>query len=531
MRLAFGMGFLIFDYCMIHYQSLEIVRFRGIMVLMFLWNAIPTDTWSNESGGSLTGTRKCLGFTRPISTFQLATVHMVLTVISALLCFLISANLFLWLLGTSFPLVGPASILVCVVCWSIAIAWSTPAGIGRGMAFLLGNGALMALCLSAFSVTGEPEFWDFRWYNYLTVALLISIAVRVTVAGVQRRRYGESLWDGLQFIRGWRTAKNGSRLGRSDEVTSTELLAKPFRNQWTAQCWYEFQWIKWLLIPVFLLPTGIVAFLSVANYFDPSPSDTFYMVAASLVACPVVYQCCGGVAMTMALHHNDAFPLFSSFAFAATRPLRCDHLVAIKLLLVAVCSFVSWLVMAVAAFLYLRFVGDWESVMAIGEPLLAPVGEISVAWWMIGVVSGLLLLISTTWMLPIFPHLLLIVLGVAGIALVPIVLAGVGTISAESLGNFWTTYNYLIAVGIVAISVFTLQKSIGTGFVGKSYMAATLSIWCAFVCTTVAVAIKLSPVIPSWIPFSGYCLGGALLLVPLAAVVVAPAGLAMHRHG
>ena len=148
-----------------------------------------------------------------------------------------------------------------------------------------------------------------------------------------------------------------------------------------------------------LVPILTVAFLVVANHYDPSPKETFYTLVGSVMVWPMVVQLlvlvsqqfAGATAQTLS-NPIGAGPLS---VFEATRPMRSDHLMAIKLLLVVGWSWVSWLLMAVAAFLYLRFLGDWDAVRKVGESLLKPTGEFSAYWWMVELASVLLLLAGT----------------------------------------------------------------------------------------------------------------------------------------
>ncbi len=596
-RSALGLVFMTLHYGTTYF-GLEFVGIRGAIVMLLLWNAIPSAasanplaTWSNELGGF--GYSICLGFTRPISTLQLAIVPVLLSVVVGLVCFLIPASLYFWLLGESFPIAGPSALVAGVVCCWIAIGWSPATAVGRWIVYLLTNGAILALFMfvvfmrehSRMFAIGEPAFWDFPWFIYVGLALVSAIAVAFTVLGVQRRRYGESLWkffvhpplrrvepkrgevpharpaprlDSTLPPRPVPSSAEGRSSGQAEgelsKLASQRLHTKPFRNPWTAQCWYDFQRIrKWLLFPLFLLPIAIVVLVCVANYFDPDVEACLQVFAGSLVLCPIVYQAFG-TAAAYGLRTRDG--AVSCPVFDATCPMRSDHLIAMKLLLVSGWSLVGWLLMAVGAILYSPYIGDGGTLTKVGESLSASVGEVSAYWWVAAAVSALPLLISTTPVMLAYPYLVCIpsisgypllprnldgkgsrqsgrrlaCFSVVMIAIVHILMIAVDIMGVWSFRYLWIAYSYLLPVVIVGLCLFALKKSLCSGFVGKPYFVIALSMWAVFLCTTVPLAIILLPAIPSWIPLSAYLICSAMLLVPLAATAVAPMALASHRH-
>ncbi len=519
-RLVLGFGFVIFDYYLIHTNSLDIMDFRGSMLMLLVWNAIPSNATANDLSKAYSPFSTRLCFTRPITTIQLVLVPMLFCVAAGLVCFLFSANLFLWLLGTSFPLAGPSAFVACVTCCCFAFAWTPASVAGRWIAYVLTNGALFALCMGGFSGIGQPVFWDFPWLVYVGLGLVSAIAFAFTVLGVQRRRCGESIWN-------WSNRLPFKRVEPKRARALSEVASDPFVNQWMGHCWYEFQRIRRVMIYlVVLVPLAILAFVGIGNYVDPDVEACFGTFAGSLAVCPFFYQIFGmGATTGLRLREGAvAFPAYDS-----TIPMRCDHLIAMKLILVTAWTLVGWLLIAGAFVLYSPYIGDGVTMTTLHEGLSTTDGEVSPFWWVAGAIVAMPILMSTTPMLltfgylahnPLHPHRggCVIIIVVAHIVI--FVFDIVGRMSGEVFGAFvpgalWLVYSYLLPVVITVWFVRALKKSIGSEFVGKPYLVVTLSLWAVFACTMVALAIMLSRAIPISIPVWAYFVAVSVLLAPL----------------
>ena len=77
------------------------------------------------------------------------------------------------------------------------------------------------------------------------------------------------------------------------------------------------------MFPVLLSPLVILLFVGVCNSIDPGWEESFYTWVGSVAVCPMIYQLIVIVAIVTG-------PL-SSPVFDATRPMRCDHLVAVRM--------------------------------------------------------------------------------------------------------------------------------------------------------------------------------------------------------
>jgi hypothetical protein len=86
----------------------------------------------------------------------------------------------------------------------------------------------------------------------------------------------------------------------------------------------------------------------------------------------------------------------------------------------------------------------------------------------------------------------------------------------------------MLPVAIVAGCVFALWKAHRAGFLGKRLMGASFCLWAVFATSTIALYLKVSPMIQ--LPKPALALGVSMLLVPLATTATAPLALASHRH-
>jgi hypothetical protein len=97
-----------------------------------------------------------------------------------------------------------------------------------------------------------------------------------------------------------------------------------------------------------------------------------------------------------------------------------------------------------------------------------------------------------------------------------------------SFSPLWIAYGYLLPPVIVAACVRALQKALSAGFLSSRLFGYSFCLWLVYVVSTVVLYINAAP--PTPLPFGAVLVGGSLLLVPLAAIAIAPLALAAHRH-
>lgn len=541
MRIGFGIGFVAFDYFVLNSMFFssepKVVEFSGSILMLLMWNAVPTSATMNQVDSRVEASI-CMDFTRPISTFQLAMVPAFLNLLAGITCFLATSSLYLWCLGTSFPLLSPAMLMICVMCCCFAVAWSTTTVLGRVSIWLSTHAAMFSLCMLGLSWLGEPQFWDFSGSVYVGMFLVSTLALAATVLVVNRRRCGMSIWDDLgltlplKAVRRWRRSRQG------DERLPGKILTDTFSSAWVAQCFYEFQKLRRiLLLPVCVVPLLVLIFVGLANYYDPDEEACLGLFSLLLLICPIGYQIVG--AAVVALRNSQgvlSFPIFD-----ATRPMPCDQMVGIKLLSITAWSLIGWLLMVIACLAYSPFIADDMSMTKVIHSLTAAEQTISAYWWITGAVLAMPILVSMT---PLtltaqyvstnprrpFRSLAVILVGLSHILMIAAEFRGFW-----SFGGLWMAYSYIAPFLAVAWCVSTVRASLASGFVGKPYLFVSLTVWAVFAVTMIALLVQLSPSIPptisSAIPESSYFLVLAILLTPLAATLSAPNELASYRHG
>ncbi len=219
--------------------------------------------------------------------------------------------------------------------------------------------------------------------------------------------------------------------------------------------------------------------------------------------------------------------------FDATRPMRCDQLIGIKVLVVFGWSLCGFLLVAIFAGLFALLSGEYEFWLRDFHTIQRAIGSISPIWWMVGLVDLLFIFLSSTtllfaqalWMSR-YPRVLL-----AGSL---ILLAHVGIFAWDAShgwqwGLLWKCYGIMLPVAVIVGSLLALVVAIRAGYLGKSYFGIALGVWLVYVASTLWLFANSSP--PQPIAPVAYLVGVAMLIVPLAGAAFAPLALAAHRHG
>lgn len=499
----------------------------GIAVMLLVLTSILSFTWLGEFDSRQSGFSFRLGFTRPATTATLVIVPMLFLVATAMASFVIPAALFRLLLSSSFPIAGPAVWVAVLTSCLVAATWSAATPAGKRIAILTAACACV-LALVAFHAQqrdpdpfllamGKPQYFDLSWHQnvaFLAVALLVTV---VTIKAVDRQRHDV---PGPMILPGWH---------RSLRLPLPERR-KPFSRPLAAQCWYEMRRFgHTILLLSIVAPLLVLAAVSLISMFHPSWDDAPRAWLLALAVCPFVYQLIGAEG-ALGLRRNQGATGLS--AFDATRPLPNDHLIAIKMLVIATFSLFGMLCMAAAAALHAGLAGNGQAWARIGETLSRAVGEVPGHWWVIGACNLALFYISSTSAFLAFGlwvplHRKLFAWGIAAVYL-HLLLLGWDAAHEWSLRPVWTVWGCLIAVAIVAVCLLALCKAVTAGFLGRRFLSAALALWVMYVSSAVTLFVKAQPATP--IPVVAILLGGALLLVPLATTAASPLALAAHRH-
>ncbi len=492
-------------------------------------------TWLSALDNQTQGFCFHLGFARPTSTTQLVVVPMLYVAVTAVVCFVLPAWLFCRLMSTSLPFVGLGTGVACVTVCLAATAWSPTTKFGRVAGIMtIVIGVTLCLVMNHYRhddpdpwllAMGKPGYFVFAWYYYVACLGISAVATVVTIATVERQRHG----DGWGFVDRWVT---GEARFWSRSRTLASPARKPFTNRFAAQCWYEMRRVGRFVLPfAVLVPLLPLTFVCIVPWMYPDAANSedspaFWLAALAL--CPFVYQLVGAEG-ALGLRKKQGATQLS--AFDATRSMSNDALIAVKLLVIAACSLIGWLCMAMTAGLHTALVGNWHVWARIGEAVSAVAGDVPVYWWVAGLLSVVLLYASSSSMLIAFGmwsqlHPKLCMCGVF-MLLLHAVLMILDARHEWAFRHLWAAYGYFLSVAIVAVCVLAMRKALAAGYLGKRLFGYVFCLWVIYVSSAVALYIK-APAVTISLPL--IALGVSTLLVPLASTAIAPLALASFRH-
>lgn len=532
---------------------------RGILLFLIMLSCLFSSTWTGALENQHVGFSFRLGFTRPVSTRQLVLIPVAYSVVTAGLGYVITALFVRVALGQALPLVGPAVTIGCSVCVFICVAWSSTAPlfkiVGLFVAAIAISSALAvrhhlrADAEPVLLAIGKPNYFDLKWYEFLLLLVVAGLATRVTVASVARQRCGD--------IRRWKSNVSLDAAHRKIvRRVHRQSALKTFPSSIVAQCWFEVRRTRHMAVFACACTAIVLTFVSLVPLgnatWGGAHSPRIWLGA--LAFSPFLYQLLGTDGV-VGLRVKQGVSQLS--AFEAMRPLRCDQMIAVKLLVVAAWSLFGMLLMGLAAAVQTTIVGGWhhwsemnQSLIAIAKSIVAgdltmadgpsqdgssTLKSLSVVWWPVGVSFIALLHISSTSMMLAF---------LLWSAKYPKLLAGliVFFIGHMCLGawdaahglqwkGLWIAYGYLVPLAAIALSVWAVVAAIWGGYFRSYYLAIVFVLWGIYVATTLALLIEVLSVevIVSAHPFAWLVViaGG---MMPVAATASAPLALAAHRH-
>lgn len=518
---------------------------RGMLIFLIGFAALFSASWTSELDSGLPGFTYRLGFTRPIATRQLVIVPVIYSLCWSLMFYLGGALAIYLSTGLTLPLVGPSTIIACTLCMLIAGAWVSTRIEERIVGMVSATTATMGwLWLRDYCVNdpdpillsiGKTSYFDLAWYEYLGLATVGSLSIWATIKSVDLQRHGETL---LSSISNSRPVRAGVRVLNPTSAGSdtSQAVASPrvekirwlsFNSPGGAQIWYEVRRSAPLLLAAcMILPTALFAFLCINMHWELAPR----VWLGALVVIPIAFQL---LAADRTLGITSKQGLARLSPFDATRPMRCDQLIGIKVLVVFGWSLCGFLLVAIFAGLFALLSGEYEYWLRDFHTIQGAIGSISPIWWVVGLIDLLFIFLSSTtllfaqalWMSR-YPRVLL-----AGSL---ILLAHVGIFAWDAAHGWqwallWRCYSYLLPVAVIVASFHALVESIRAGYLGKSYFGIVLGLWLVYAASTVWLFANSSPSLP--IPLVAYFIGMALLMVPLSSAAFAPLALAAHRHG
>ena len=448
-------------------------------------------------------------FVLPVRTRALVGIPMLVGSVAMAGLWLFFAGLILRPVGIAAPLWWPAAAFVAGLTMLQALSW-TPftqnwLRIAAAVPLILVGIGGIALMLW----TGMPEF-------FMTGALLGAAAgcYAAAVAAVARNRRGDNIE--------WRLA--GRILEWINHCRSTSR--RPFASPAAAQVWFEWRGHGWLL-PVFLLcmliwPIGVI-------FLHPEDKAFPWKILAVLLAVPSLIA---GI-VSSSLGRQDAWTKYEMTSFLATRPVRTAALVRAKLVMAALSTVATWLV--VMPFIGLTlvrpgFVADilqLAQTVGYGRTLVTALAILAAA-----VASTWLQLVANLW--TGLTGRSWVVTGVSvTLAIIMFACAGIGFwiylhpqwyAAVRAAGPWLLLGLILVKLMVAALVVAALARS---RLVAPGSIAAMVALWCLVV-AGLCVAIHFFA--PSGPMGLGTAAAAIALGIPFSRLAAAPLALAWNRH-
>jgi hypothetical protein len=498
----------------------NIPAFASLFLMLML--AIGTISISVHSAGF--GRKQEFGFPRhalrlPISTALLVACPMGYAWVTAVVVYMGSAFALSHLTGVALPLWPMALFLATMTTGMHAADWSL-----RGDDKRFCGHAFVIIALSAWMFLGHGDLEQVAarafagWFRALDYAFLATCCLAAFVAavyGVGRQRRG--------------VAATRFRLERVLELLADRIVKQraAFGSPELALFWGEMK--RWGA----LICIGNLAAIA-AMYLMTFVFGLFAEVENELVVLWALYAAFFPVAAAaMVLAGFSGIDLHQGglrlSPFEATRPVKTDTLVRIKLNVLGMALALSWPLVVPAALSWNAIWGETYQVQALLEGLagnsvwsaLLSIAVILAAYWTI---IGLLLSLaysvpywgsSKSWQLD----------WAAYAALVIAALAIWDAMRGWQLGMFWSVTGYLLAAGLVCGTVAALYRASARGFLSIRGLALAIALW-----SPLAIAGIVWLYNATELDFVWGVLVAAALFLPLAPLGTAPLAMARLRH-
>ncbi|MEO8268896.1 MAG: hypothetical protein ABI557_04190 [Aureliella sp.] len=545
-RVVFAGGFLILiSVAVAKADDTAIHVLRGILTFLIGFSALFSASWTSEFDSRQHGFTYRLGFARPISTKLLVFVPICYSLFWSLVFYLGGALAVFIPTGLALPLVGPSAIIACSVCMLIAGAWG-PTHIGGRIVGMVGAVAATIGWLGLRDYwlddpdpillsIGKIGYFDLTWYEYLGLATVGSLSIVATIHSVELQRHGEAPFQSIFGSRRVLAPASAPYPTSAEsrvplDVSSLRVAQAPalcFSTALGAQIWYEIRRSAPLLLAACaLVPAALFAFLCLNVHWEYAPRAWL----GALVVVPIVFQLLGADS-TLGLTHKQGLVRLSPFD--ATRPMRCDQLIGIKVMVVFGWSLCGFSLIVLFASLHALLSGESEYWLRDFRSIQGAVGNVPPVWWAVGMIDLLFIFLSSTTLLfavalcvSRYPQVL-----VAGSL---VFLAHVGIFAWDATNGWqwallWKCYSYLLPMAVMVASMIALIVAIRAGYLGKLYFGIVLGVWLIYAASSVWLLANSPP--SQSIPFVAYFIGLASLVLPLASAALAPLALAAHRHG
>lgn len=539
---------------------------RALALIFVAICSVFSTIWMNNIETQSSGFTFRLGFARPVSTFQLVAIPSVYCMVTTMLFYFLGSLAIKVLFGVTMPLVGPALFLGCSVSIFVSIVWSSLHSlekiIGVFGALLLIIGMLTLRfhahvhAESLLLAIGQPDNVELAWYDYLVMGCISIMALIMTVVSVSRQRCGEGWSWSRPLSSSIKAILNASWLKAVTDWLNSKTHRKSFRNSIAVQFWFEVRRSIAQLYTIAILGLLFLALISLAPLAnsDWAGVQAVRVWIAAILLVPLVCQLLV-VDSVMGISQEHGRVVISKYD--ATRPLRCDQIIAVKLVVVACWSLIGLLWMLAMAAIHSTLAGHWhhwqgeEQLIAnwVGQALsqvshgadgLSSVPSmsalrLSTLGWPIILGSAAVLYFTNTALLMTWTMWMsryrLTFMVVNTVVLCQFAVGAIAATRGWSIKPLWLAYAYLIPSLIIAGMIAILLRAVFSRLLSGRYLAGVLVIWLITITIWANLTVKFLSVFPN-------ITLNSLTVLPTVAVVLgiltsaasAPLAYAAFRH-
>lgn len=540
--------------------------FRAVALILVGVSSVFSTIWMNSIENRSSGFTFRLGFVRPVSTFQLVAVPMAYCMVTTMLFYWLSILTVSTLFQLEMPSIFPALFLGCSVSIFVGVVWSSLYSIEKIIGIFVALMLIIGLLVFRFHrhvqaesllfALGGPGDVELTWYDSLVMASISILAFTVSVFAVSRQRCGEGWSWSRPLTSFFKTVLHADLLKAFANWLNNKTNRPNFRSSIAVQFWFEIRRSLFQFYLISALSLLILAFIALMPLINQEWAglQTVRMWTGAILFVPFVCQLLV-VDSVIGLRQQQGQILLSKYD--ATRPLRCDQMIAVKLLVVASWSLLCLLGIVALAAVHTTLAGNWQHWQSLERQIVGWAGQ---ALSQLNVIAGqppsvpdsnsvmfsplswltsfgnlvVLYCVSTamlmTWSmwLSFYRKTFMVV---NTVILSQFVVVAILAANGWSLKPLWLAYGYVIPGLIIAGAITMFIRAVSSRLLTGRYLAGVLAVWLITVTTWGAFIVEFQGLFSS-VPLSLLAILAALAaaLGALASAASAPLAYAAFRH-
>jgi hypothetical protein len=540
--------------------------FRALALILVGVSSVFSTIWLNSIENRPNGFTFRLGFFRPVSTFQLVAVPMAYCMVTTMLFYWLSILTVSTLFQLEMPSIFPALFLGCSVSIFVGVVWSSLHSIEKIIGIFVALMLIIGLLVLRFHrhvqaesilfALGGPGDFELTWYDSVVMASISILAFTVSVFAVSRQRCGEG-WSWSRPLTSFvKTVLNADLVKAFASWLNNKTNRPEFRNSIAVQFWFEIRRSLTQLYAISalnLLVLTLIAVMPLINK-DWAGGHAVHMWIGAMLFIPFVCQLLV-VDSVIGLRQQQGQILLSKYD--ATRPLRCDQKIAVKLLVVSGWSLLCLLGIVAIAAVHTTLAGNWQHWQSLEQQIVGWAGQalsqlnviagqppsvpdsnsvmFSPLSWLIFFGNLVVLYCVSTAMLMTWSMWLSFYRKTFMVAntliLSQFVVVAILAANGWSLKPLLLAYGYVIPSLIIAGAIAMFIRAVSSRLLTGRYLAGVLAVWLITVTTWAALIVEFQGLFSS-VPLSFLAILAALAaaLGALASAASTPLAYAAFRH-